>query len=229
MKIKYNPISPLEKLGAKVYLALTEKYPQTFYVGGMVRDLLLARPVVDIDMTTAARPEEIVRLLEQAEISYDAEYARFGVIAAYKDASKIEITTLREDLPSTDRYADVRFITDPETDSRRRDFTLNSLYLNGASGEVLDFHNGLGDIEHKLIRAVGNPVIRFTEDPLRMIRAMRFASLLNFTIEPTTNEAIQKCAHLITALTESKIKKEINKISDTQTRKQLQKLINSLA
>lgn len=229
MQILYKPETELEQFGDQVYQIVAKNFPQTFFVGGMVRDKILDRQITDIDIATEARPEQTTHELEQGGIEYSLNYAQFGVIVAHQDSMQIELTTLRKDLPSSNRYADVEFITDPEQDSWRRDFTINALYLEPTTGNVFDFHKGLDDVEKKIIRIIGNPNIRFTEDPLRIVRALRFSLQLQFTIEPITNYAVKHNAHLLTTVTKQRIQTEIFKIKDEKTRNELEKLINSLA
>jgi len=203
----------LEKFGEKVFSVLVENFSQTFFVGGTVRDLLLKKRTVDIDIATVARPEQVIKLLQKAGIICDSKYKKFGVVIAKHKNLLVEITTLRADLPSQNRYPKVRFISSPKLDSQRRDFTINSLYFSQKTKKILDFHNGLNDLEHKIIRFVGNPKIRIKEDPLRIIRALRFALTLDFTIEKKSLGAIKKDFNLTKKLTQTKIKKELNKIS----------------
>ena len=204
----------LEKFGEKVFSVLVENFSQTFFVGGTVRDLLLKKRTVDIDITTVARPEQTLKLLQNAGIICDSKYKKFGVVIAKQKKLSVEITTLRKDLPSQNRYPKVHFISSPRIDSQRRDFTVNSLYFSQKTKRILDFHNGLNDLENKTIRFVGNPKTRIQEDPLRIIRALRFALTLNFTIEKKSLSAIKKDFNLTKKLTQTKIKKELNKISD---------------
>lgn len=214
MKYNYKPKTNLEKFGDKVYNSLVENFPQTFYVGGMVRDLLLHRPITDIDIATSATPDAVADQLNSNGIKYGDRHKKFGVITAASGPHKIEITTFRKDLAAASRYPDVTFISNPKADSLRRDFTVNALYLSQKTGEILDFHNGTKDIEHRLLRFIGNPAKRIKEDPLRIVRAIRFAVTLNLKIEHWTDRALEKHFSQIKNVTRSRVYAEINKIKN---------------
>jgi len=214
-QINYNPRTALEKFGAKVFDLLVENFPRTFYVGGMVRDLLLDKIVTDIDIVTEATPEQVAKILLASDISIDLTHQNFGIITATNSNNKIEIATLRKDLPSQSRYPKVAFIKSPKIDSKRRDFTINALYLSPISGKILDFHQGLKDLKLKNLKFIGNPEKRIKEDPLRIIRALRFARTLDFKLDSNSKNAIKNNFPLVKTLTKSKIIKELNKIKNT--------------
>ena len=153
-----------------------------FEVGGHVRDSLLGRESKDIDLTTNARPEEIKRLIEGMGTIYNMG-ERFGTIGLLCDDTQIEITTYRKEVyPADSRKPDVVFGDLLLEDLSRRDFTINAIARNPLTGEVIDPFNGKKDIEARIIRCVGNEDERFDEDPLRMLRAIRFACQLNFSL-----------------------------------------------
>lgn len=190
MYFSYQPQTSLEHFGVQVYNLLVDKFPQTYFVGGMVRDTLLQRTITDIDIATNARPQEVALILQNRNVAYTAMYRQFGVIVANPGPDQVEITTLRRDLPSNDRYPAVEFIDSIAKDSRRRDFTINALYLSLNDNKIYDFHNGLIDLLHCCIRCIGDPQLRFAEDPLRVVRALRFAAQLNFSLSRDTKRAI---------------------------------------
>lgn len=225
MKINYKPKNKLEKFGEKIFFLLVDNFPQTFYVGGMVRDLILSKKVTDIDIATEAKPEQVIKLLKNSKINFISRHEKFGAITALGDGVKAEITTFRKDLASTNRYPKIEFIKSPKTDSQRRDFTVNSLYFSQKTGELLDFQNGLLDLKQKHIRFVGQPEKRIKEDPLRIIRALRFCLALHFKLEHKTDLAIEKNLQLINELTKTKIENEINKIKDLGKRKILETVV----
>jgi tRNA nucleotidyltransferase/poly(A) polymerase len=228
MHINYQPNSKLEKFGAKVFNLLVENFPQTFYVGGMVRDTLLHLKVADIDIATQATPLEVSNLLAEKNISHDNLFHRFGVVAAKKDSYKIEVATFRKDLAGESRYPKINFVKTAKQDSNRRDFTINALYLSPKDGKILDFHNGLEDLKLKKIRFIGNPEKRIKEDPLRIIRALRFKQTHNFKLETNTKTAIKNNFFLVKTLTKSKINKELNKIVSAKQRKVVSESIDKL-
>jgi tRNA nucleotidyltransferase (CCA-adding enzyme) len=226
MKIDYKPKNNLEKFGIKVYHTLVENFPQTFFVGGMVRDLLLKRNITDIDIATEAKPDKVAKLLRGAKIQTQENNKKFGSIIAKLGKLEVEITTFRKDLKSKNRYPKVKFITNPKTDSQRRDFTINALYLKQKPFKILDFNQGLPDLKNKIIKFIGKPDARIKEDPLRIIRALRFAKILNFKLDRKTKWEIKNNFSLIKKLTMPRLKKELNKITETNKRNVLKKVIN---
>ncbi len=179
-----------------------------YIVGGTSRDLLLGLSPNDWDFTTSATPEQEKEFLPNA----DYTFARFGSIKSKFDGVEVDITTLREEGSYRDfRHPSyIRFVTSPKVDSQRRDFTINALYIDG-EGRVLDFHGGRGDLKNKLIRFIGDPRKRIQEDPLRILRAERFAKRLGFAIEEETAKAIEELRPLLKKLNPEKVKLEERK------------------
>lgn len=176
-----------------------------YIVGGTSRDLLLARPFTDRDFVTDATPEEMKEIVPDASFAF----ARFGSVKLGKGTEEVDITTLREEGQYLDyRHPSyIRFIKDLKTDSLRRDFTINALYIN-KDYEVLDFHHGLNDLKKGIIRFIGDPDRRIQEDPLRILRAERFAKTLHFTLEEETRKAIERNLPLLEKLNPAKIAEE---------------------
>jgi poly(A) polymerase len=160
---------------------------QALFAGGCVRDRLLGRPVRDYDVATSARPDEVAALFEKTV----GVGAAFGVMLVVVDGIEIEVATFREDVGVRDgRHPEhVRF-ADAERDALRRDFTVNGMFEDPETEEVLDFVGGRADLARRLVRAIGDPVERFREDRLRMLRAVRFATTLDFSLDPATRRAI---------------------------------------
>lgn len=188
-----------------------------YIVGGCVRDVLMNKIPRDWDITSNAKPEEILALFS------DAKYENnFGTVllpirksARAEVEDVIEITTYRSEQGYSDRRHpdEVKFETDLEKDLERRDFTINALALNPSEDkQIVDLFGGKRDIEGKIVRAVGEPIIRFKEDALRMIRAIRFTSQLGFQLEPKTQRAIVKMAGSIKFVSKERIKDELIKI-----------------
>ncbi len=161
---------------------------EVLFAGGCVRDWLLGRAPKDIDLASDATPDQVEALFERTHALGKA----FGVIQVMMGEEAFEVTTFRRDLDYTDgrRPAGIE-PSSPEEDARRRDFTINGLFLDPFSGEVIDFVGGQADLNHGVIRAIGDPAERFREDHLRMLRAVRFAAVLGFEIEPETRKAIR--------------------------------------
>ncbi len=181
-----------------------------FLVGGCVRDLLLGKTPKDFDVATSARPEELLRLFPGA----DQVGAHFGVVLVHEGGEHVEVATFRSDLGYEDgrHPVAVEFETDPRQDALRRDFTINALLMDPASGEILDFVGGRADLEARVIRAIGDPEARFREDHLRLLRAVRFAARLGFEIEAKTFAAMRRLAPLIHSVAAERVRDEIARI-----------------
>jgi poly(A) polymerase len=183
---------------------------QAYLVGGCVRDLELGREPTDYDVATDARPERVQQLFP-GSLSVGA---RFGVILVVDGDSQVEVATFRSDIGYSDgRHPDrVEYSRTPEEDVRRRDFTINGLMLDPESGAVLDFVGGRADLRAGLVRAIGDPPLRFREDKLRMIRGARFAARFGYAIEPATFAAIQAAAAQINHVSPERLREELTKL-----------------
>jgi len=182
---------------------------QAFFVGGCVRDLLLKRPIGDIDIATSARPEKIQKIFSKV-ILVGVEH---GTVIVRVNDQSYEVTTFRVDGLYTDkRHPDsVEFIDQIDEDLKRRDFTINALAMD-KNGKIIDLFDGKKDLQKKVIRTVGNGYERFSEDPLRIIRAVRFSSQLGFTIDHETIQQIIKTKQDIEGLAIERITNEIAKL-----------------
>ncbi|MGH9485658.1 MAG: CCA tRNA nucleotidyltransferase, partial [Terriglobales bacterium] len=183
---------------------------QALYAGGAVRDRLLGRPAHDFDVATDATPESVMRLFPH----HSAVGAQFGVVLVHEPEGTIEVATFRTEASYADgRHPEgVRYTRSAREDVLRRDFTINGLLLDPESGEVVDYVGGRADLEAGLIRAIGAPERRFGEDRLRLLRAVRFAARLGFSIETATLEAMQRQAGEIVAISAERIRDEILKM-----------------
>ncbi|MFB3826167.1 MAG: CCA tRNA nucleotidyltransferase [Bryobacteraceae bacterium] len=201
---------PPSELAARIVAALRARGHQAWLVGGCVRDLLLGRDAQDFDVATGARPDEILELFPKA----DRVGAHFGVVLVRQDGAQVEVATFRSDFAYTDgrRPDSVRFEADPAQDARRRDFTVNALFMDPFSGAVLDFAGGREDLARGIIRAIGDPEARFREDHLRLLRAVRFAARLGFEIEPGTLQAIRQARAEIHTVAAERVRDELNRI-----------------
>ena len=171
---------------------------KAYAVGGCVRNSILGIDVNDVDITTSAMPWEVEAVLNDSGINFFETGLKHGTITAVVNKENFEITTFRADGEYLDnRHPEsVEFVRDLEDDLARRDFTVNALAYNENEG-IIDIFGGVKDIENKIIRAVGDPVKRFNEDGLRIMRALRFASVLGFVIEENTKKAIFDCKELL--------------------------------
>ena len=183
---------------------------QAFWAGGCVRDELLGRIPADYDVATSAKPDEVREVFGRRRTL--AVGAAFGVITVLgpKDSGQIEVATFRTDEAYTDgrHPAGVRF-SSPEEDAQRRDFTINGLFLDPISGEVHDFVGGREDLKAGVVRAIGVPAMRFGEDHLRMLRAVRFAAAFGFALDGETRAAIERMTHLVTTVSPERIAAEM--------------------
>lgn len=186
---------------------------QLYLVGGTVRDYLLNEPLTDMDAVSEATPEEILAFLPKV----DATFKRFGSLK-YKtsDGLKFDITTLRKESSYEDsRHPNkVIFVKDLKEDYLRRDFTVNALYMN-KDLKVIDYCNGQEDLKNNILRMVGDPDTRIKEDPLRILRAIRFHLMHHLKIEESLLKAMQDNFYLLRNITDAKIRSELNKIDDT--------------
>ncbi len=199
----------LRDKATEILSILREKGHITFFAGGCVRDELLGNEPKDFDIATAATPKQVVHLFPKS----DAIGAHFGVILVKYEGEAFEIATFRNDGSYSDgrRPESVEFTT-PENDAVRRDFTINGLFKNPLNGEVVDFVHGIVDLEERFIRAIGKPEDRFQEDALRLLRAIRFATVLEFDIEPRTWQAIMDNSALLQKISVERIQGEFSKI-----------------
>lgn len=227
MKISYRPDSALEKFGTKVFETLVENFSKTYLVGGTVRDILLGRKITDIDIATSATPAEVVDVLKRYFIECNIGFQSMGVIVASDGPLHVAVATFRKDLPAEDRYPEVVFTRSAETDAKRRDFTVNALYFQPNSGVLLDFYEGAKDIKKRQIRFIGKPAVRISQDPLRIVRALRFALTLGFTLEHETHSAIKQNMDALGRLSRSRVEKEIEKVKLKKQKKILDEVINN--
>ena len=189
---------------------------QLYIVGGTVRDVLLNRGASnDADMATDAKPNEIKRIVAPTRPGAVVLVGeRFGTVRLHYENEIIEITTFRsEQYNAESRKPEVCFGTNLEDDLLRRDFTINAMARHPLTGQVIDPFGGKQDLEGHILRAVGNdPDKRFDEDPLRLLRAVRFAAQLDFTIEPETRRSIIRQAHKLQKISRERIRDEMNKL-----------------
>lgn len=199
------------ELATEIVAGLRARGHQAYLVGGCVRDRLLGLAPQDYDIGTDATPAEIASYFPNSELVG----AHFGVTLVTRGRGvHVEVATFRSEGPYRDgrRPSEVRFEKDPALDARRRDFTINGLMQDPISGQTLDFVGGLEDLAHKTVRAIGHPVERFAEDHLRMLRAVRFAARLGFSIESRTLEAIRQEARFISRISAERIRDELVRI-----------------
>jgi len=180
-----------------------------YFAGGCVRDMLMGIIPHDYDVATSATPSEVQSLFPRTE----AVGISYGVILVIDEGIPTEVATFRNDGYYADgrRPESVHFTTAQE-DARRRDFTINGLFFNPLTGETLDYVDGRADIAGKMLRAIGEPALRFNEDKLRLLRCIRFANRFDFSVDPTTWDALQELAPQITTVSAERIREEMTRI-----------------
>jgi len=194
----------------KIVQQLVQAGHVAVYAGGCVRDALLQRPYPDVDIATSATPDQVQSLFPKAS---DPQGKAFGVIRLRLDEHVFEIATFRVDGPYHDgrRPSSITFTT-AEEDAKRRDFTVNGMFFDPLKNQLLDYVKGQADLSAKLIRAIGDPVARFTEDRLRLFRAIRFAVQLGFHIESETWKGLIQLAPSSKVISPERVRDELTKI-----------------
>src|SRR3954469_15664778 len=199
---------------AKVCTVLREAGFEAYVVGGAVRDLLLGIVPKDFDVATDARPEEIKPLFRRALIIG----RRFRLVHVMIGGETVEVSTFRSADPDTsEKDEHGRVLRDnvfgtQEEDARRRDFTVNALYFDPATEEVVDFHGGLADLKKRVLRVIGDPETRYREDPVRMLRAVRLAAKLGLTLDAATRQPIRSMAPLMERVPPARLFDEMLKL-----------------
>lgn len=180
-------------------------------VGGCIRDLLLGEKGNDIDIATQHRPEETTRLLEAKGIKVLQTGVDFGTVTACFDNRTYEITSLRHEISFNGRHPQVEFCQSYEEDSRRRDFTINALYMD-RHGKIYDYWDGMADLQAGMVRFIGDPATRIQEDHLRILRFFRFQGRFGRNIDYNSMHSCFELRNLLSSLSGESIKKEMTKI-----------------
>lgn len=208
-----NRTMPLPSSVEYVLSKLKENGYQAYVVGGAVRDFLMGKIPHDYDLTSDALPSQISDVFKDFYQEHSGE--KHGTIRVIIDHKPIEITTFRCDEGYTDyrRPDNVEFVKDVYIDSKRRDFSINAFYYS--EGHIYDFHEGLEDLNNKVIKTIGNPSTRFHEDALRILRAIRFSAKLGYEIESKTKTALLDCKEELNLIAKERILIELKEISST--------------
>lgn len=219
--IKQRILSKAPTQALSIMRTLSSAGHQALLVGGCVRDSILERPVNDWDITTSATPEQ-VKFLFKHTIDTGIKH---GTVTVLIDETAFEVTTFRIDGEYCNNRSpeSVEFSSDFHQDAARRDFTVNAMGYD-IDGKIYDYFNGLDDLNNKTIRAIGDANTRFTEDALRMMRAIRFSAQLNYEIEKKTKTAISSCNSLIQNISQERIRDELNKILTSDNPEKLELL-----
>src|SRR5213595_362548 len=201
--------SSMEEAARKVAARLREDSYIAYFAGGCVRDMVRGLAPKDYDIATDARPEVVQKLFQRTY----AVGAHFGVIIVLEGSFQFEVATFRSDEAYIDgRHPSAVHFSSPEEDARRRDFTINGMFYDPVAEKLIDFVGGRADIDAKLVRAIGNPAQRFAEDRLRMLRALRFATVLDYQIDQKTWRALATSADSINQISAERIRDELVRI-----------------
>lgn len=205
--MRHFPISKDIKIFASRF---EERGHELYIVGGAVRDRLLNKPVTDYDFATDATPEQVISIFR----SVIPTGIQHGTVTVRFLGSSYEVTTYRIDSTYSDsRHPDaISFTPSLSEDLKRRDFTINAIAVHASTGEMVDQFCGRADLRAGIIRAIGEPYQRFSEDALRLLRACRFATTLDFSIEPDTFAAMRKLSHRIESISAERVRDELSKI-----------------
>jgi tRNA nucleotidyltransferase/poly(A) polymerase len=207
------PTTPQREFALEVVQKLRAAGYEALWAGGCVRDQLLGLAPKDYDVATSAKPDEIRAVFGERRTL--AIGAAFGVITVLgrRQQGQVEVATFRTDAEYSDgRRPDSVHFTTAEHDAQRRDFTINGLFFDPVTEQVVDYVGGRDDLERKLIRAIGDPRLRLSEDKLRMLRAVRFAATFRFAIEPATFAAIQGMAAEVNTVSAERIGAELRRM-----------------
>jgi len=202
-------MDPMEKAAREIADRLRQRGHIAYFAGGSVRDMVRGLPAKDFDVATDATPNVVQKIFPRTY----AVGAHFGVVVVVEGEFNFEVATFRSDGAYLDHRhpIEVRF-SSPEEDARRRDFTINGMFFDPEKNEVIDFVGGRADIEKKIVRAIGDPAARFSEDRLRMLRAVRFATVLDYKIDHSTWKALLANAESINEISAERIREELLKI-----------------
>lgn len=195
----------------KVFNILINSGYECYIAGGAVRDIIRGVDPSDYDFATNATPDNIIRVFESAGYKTIPTGIEHGTVTVIIDNISFEVTTYRIDLNCNGRHCDVQFTTSLEEDIKRRDITINALVMD-INNNIIDIVDGIEDIRRKLIRAVGDPDQRFTEDYLRILRVIRFYTKLDFEIDPPTYQSIKKLYSNLTKISRERVRDEFNEI-----------------
>lgn len=218
-----NQLSETIEHAEKICSRLRKKGFEAFIVGGAVRDYLLGKECKDIDIATSACPADVEKIFKRT-IGVGKQ---FGVMIVLSGDYSFEVATFRKDIGYTDgRRPDKVEFSNAREDVLRRDFTINGLFWHPEKNEIIDYVNGQEDLRNKLIRCIGDPVKRFSEDRLRILRALRFSANLNFEIEKKTLETIKSCQFNLDQISNERIRVEFEKIITRKNAEKGLRLLN---
>jgi poly(A) polymerase len=201
------------EFATQVVRRLREAGFAALWAGGCVRDLLLGLTPHDYDVATSATPEEVMKLFRNRTIPVGAAFGVVRVRSPHNDGDEVEVATFRSDGAYLDgRRPESVVFSSPELDAARRDFTINGMFLDPLTDELIDYVGGQDDLKKGILRAIGDAEARFTEDKLRLIRAVRFAARFNLTIDPATRAALVAMAKQIEVVSVERVAQELRRM-----------------
>ncbi len=195
---------------------------QLYVVGGAVRNALMKQPIKDMDFTTDLHPDEVVELCRANRLSVIPTGVQYGTVTVVVNKSVFEVTTMRSDISTDGRHAEVLYTDDIEIDAARRDFTVNALYVNQA-GKLFDFYNGIQDVKDRCIRFIDNPLSRIKEDHLRILRFFRFTSNYGIGIDM---DALYACRQLIETVQALSVERVLDELLQIMVSKRASEILN---
>ncbi|MBR2508566.1 MAG: CCA tRNA nucleotidyltransferase [Lentisphaeria bacterium] len=200
--------TPLFNAGLAIVKKIRQNGGNAYFVGGFVRNLLLGKACKDIDIASTMIPSDMLKIFPGAQ----SAGASFGVLIVKSEGFHFEVATAREERLYMDgRHPEkVQYTKDFKTDSERRDFTVNAMFYDPENMEIIDFHNGINDLQKGILRTVGDSTRRFQEDYLRMLRAIRFSAAYDLKIAPETWQSIKENAHLCLKIAPERIRQELD-------------------
>ena len=181
------------------------------FVGGCVRNFLQSKKIGDIDVATIFTPDELKKKLKNSKFKVIDTGLDHGSVTVVSDNTKLEVTTLRKDIKTDGRHAEIKTIDDWKEDSKRRDFTINAIYLN-KKGKIFDPQQGISDLKNNIVKFIGDPQTRIEEDFLRIIRFLRFSIQYNSSLEHSTVQALKLKLNGIKSLSKERVLSELLKI-----------------
>lgn len=194
---------------------------EALWAGGCVRDQLLGKLPKDYDVASTATPDEVIQIFgRRRTVAVGASFGVVMVLGADKAAGQIEVATFRSDGEYLDgrRPSSVSFCR-PEEDAKRRDFTINGIFFDPLEETIIDYVGGLDDLAARIVRAIGDPVARFTEDKLRMLRAVRFTATFGFALDAATAAAVHQLRHQICQVSEERVTQELKRMLSHSSRR----------
>jgi poly(A) polymerase len=209
------------EFATEVVRQLRQAGHQALWAGGCVRDLILGLTPSDYDVATDATPEQVMALLRYRTIPVGVSFGVVRVRSPLGQGDEVEVATFRSDGAYVDgRRPESVVFSSPRLDAERRDFTINGMFLDPFTGEVIDYVGGQADLKNRILRAIGDPEARFREDKLRLIRAVRFAARFDLAIEPATRAALRTMASQIAVVSAERIAQELRRMLVHESRAQ---------